>query len=115
MLSYKNGDYDKAKSELLLLVKNKSIKGDSLAKALHHLGIISYIKKNCDEALVYFSKVFTSHSKSAYTPNSLLHIAKCLKEQNKNEEAKEALNELITKYPYSKRVKPAKQLLSEIK
>ena len=72
---------------------------------------IEYINKNFDNALIYFSKVYTKYPKSSFAPNALLHIGLTFKKQNKNDNALAAFKEVIKNYPKSSQANTAKNHL----
>ncbi len=112
MKLYGDGKY--AESKTLLLDLANSEKGNKLARVMHNLGMISFMDKKDDEALVYFSKLYANHPKSDFTPNGLLYMSKVLSRQGKKEEAKSALNELIKTYPGHKKAKEASELIKKM-
>jgi len=114
MNDYRRGRYKKAKVQLSELYNNKKIKGKRKARITHNLGMISYMDKNYKEALVYFSKLYTSFAKTSYASNGLLFLAKSFKELNQKEESKQTLQQLITQYPKSKQVAEAKKILKKL-
>jgi TolA-binding protein len=112
MKLYSDGKY--AQSKTLLLDLANSEKGNKLARVLHNLGMISFMDKKDDEALVYFSKLYSNHPKSDFTPNGLIYMSKTLNRQGKKEEAKAALNEVIKTFPGHKKAKEASDLIKKI-
>ena len=74
----------------------------------YNVGLLYYWKKNYDEALVHFSKIYTKYPKSSFAPKSLLYIARSFKNQKKNAEASAIYEELIKNYPKSKQANKAK-------
>ncbi len=76
-----------------------------------NLGLLDYWKKKYNEALVYFSKIYTKYPKSSFAPASLLYIARSFGKQGKKEEANATYQELIKNYPKSKHAKSAKKEL----
>ncbi|OUR98474.1 hypothetical protein A9Q84_03425 [Halobacteriovorax marinus] len=114
MYDYKKGRYKNAKRKLEALEGNKRIKGTKRARVLHNLGMVSYIQKNNNGATAYFGKLFTEYPKSSYNANGLLFLSKTLSRMKQNEQAKQTLEELIKRFPKSKKVKEAKKLLSKL-
>lgn len=108
---YNKGRYTKSKPLLLSLLKNKKIKGKKQARVLNALGMMNFWKKKDDQAVVYFSKLFTEHPKAPYTTNALVYMAKSFYRQKKKDQAIAALNMLLQKYPKSKKIPTAKKLL----
>jgi TolA-binding protein len=115
MSSYRKGHYKTAKKQLLGMVGDKKIKGNKKARIIHNLGMISFINKKDKDALSYFSLLFTEHPKAPYNKNGLLFLGKTFLRLGKGEEAKQTLNELITRFPKAKQVKEAKKLIKKIK
>lgn len=114
MAAYKRGKYKTAKAQLQDLLNGKKVKGSKRARVLHNLGMSSFILKENDQALIYFSKLFTDYPKSSFNKNGLLFLGKSFKRMNKKEEAKQTLNELISRFPKAKQVGEAKKLLSKL-
>ncbi|WP_372652342.1 tol-pal system YbgF family protein [Halobacteriovorax sp.] len=114
MSTYSSGNYKKAQSLLSNLESNKRIKGGQRARVLHNLGMSAYINKNNNDATVAFGKLFTEFPKSNYNANGLLYLSKTLKRLKQNEQAKQTLQELIKRFPKSKRVKEAKSILAKL-
>lgn len=116
MANYKAKKYKTAKRLLIsLLKKKKGLKKAQRARILHNLGMISYTKKENNEAIVYFGRLFTQYPKSSYNKNGLLFTARTFIRQKKKREAKQALNELIGNFPKAKQVKQARKLLGSLK
>ncbi|MCO4793267.1 MAG: tetratricopeptide repeat protein [Bacteriovoracaceae bacterium] len=114
MESYKAGKYKVAKNQLLGLLNKKKVKGNKKARVLHNLGMIEYMNKKNDDALVYFSKLFTEFSKSGYNKNGLLHMGKTFKRLGRKDDAKQTLEELLKRFPKAKQSKEAKKLLKKM-
>lgn len=111
MESYSKGQYKMARAQLAKLESSKSYKSKARARILHNLGMAEYMLKNDQNALVYFSKLYSEQPTSAYNANGLLFMAKCFQRLKRNDEAKATLQELMTKFPKSKKVAEAKKLL----
>jgi len=110
---YRQGKYAQSKAILLTLV-DKKFSESAKARIIHNLGMIAYMDKQNDKALAYFSRLFTEFPKTGYNKNGLMFLAKTLQRMKKNEEAKQALNELIAKFPKAKQVSQAKKMLKEL-
>ncbi len=109
--SLKKKSFAEAKNTLLsLLEKNELSPGDT-NKALHALGQLEFNKKNFDQALVYFSKIYSKYPKATLAPSSLLFIGKSLKRMGKKDEAKQAFAKLSEDYPRAKETSEAKKEL----
>ncbi len=107
----KKNKYDQSKPLLLELLNSNELSAGDMNKALHALGKIEYQGKNFDQALVYFSKVYSKYPKSSLAPSSLFFIGKSLKTLGKTEEAKEAFVKLTEDYPQSRESSDAKKEL----
>jgi TolA-binding protein len=107
----KNKAYEEAKPQLLGLLDNQELSAGDVNKALHGLGQIEFNSKNFDQALVYFSKIYTKYPKATLAPSSLLFIGKALQKLGKKDEAKEAFAKLTEDYPSAKESKEAKKEL----
>jgi TolA-binding protein len=94
------GQYNDAEVELNQIV-NSNISNADKNKAYHELGRVHYFKKNYDNALVFFSKIYTNYPTSSLAPSSLFFISKCLKNKNMKDEAKQTLTEFTQKFPKS--------------
>ncbi len=114
MYDYKKARYKSAKTKLEALSTNKKIKGSKRARVLHNLGMISFMNKDDNSASAYFGKLFTEFPKSSYNANGLLYLAKSFKRMGQKDQAKQILDELIKRFPKSKRVKEAKALLKKL-
>lgn len=114
MGNYKKGRYKTAKKQLLGLMDSKRLKANQKARIFHNLGMISFMNKDNDKALVYFSKLYTTYPKSKYNANALLFMAKTFQRTKQVDQAKQTLDELINKFPKSKKVAEAKKLLKSL-
>ncbi|MGB0453259.1 MAG: tetratricopeptide repeat protein [Bacteriovoracaceae bacterium] len=114
MRSYKKGHYKTARTKLLALLNTKSIKGSKRARVLHNLGMSEHILKKDQNALVYFSKLYSEFPKSNYNHNGLFFMAKSFERSKKLDEAKATLSTLISEFPKSKNIKKAKALLKKL-
>lgn len=115
MDEYGKGRYKEAKPLLLKLLEDKGIKGSRQARVIHNLGMISYMDKEYDKGLVYFSRLFTEHEKSGYNKNGLLYLARSFEKLGQKPQATQTLNELIKRFPDAKQVKNAKEMLNRLK
>ncbi len=100
--------YTDAKSKLEPLINDNSVSPADLNKVFYYLGEIEFAQKQWEKSLVYFSKIYTKFPKSSLAPASLLYIGKALKSLGKNEEAKQAFDELKANYPGSSAAKEVK-------
>lgn len=115
MYDYSKGRYKKARPTLEKLVDNKRIKGKKKARIVHNLGLISYIQKRNNDAVVYFSQLITDFPSSGYNANGLIYLAKTFKRLKQKDQAKQTLELLISKFPKSKKVVQAKKMLKKLK
>jgi TolA-binding protein len=106
--------FDKAKPELLALM-NQNISNAEKNMVKHALGRIAYQQKNYQEALVYFSKIYTNWPKSSLAPSSLYFIGKSFAFQNNKDAALESFNEFLKQYPKSSLVNDVKNEIQKIK
>jgi len=72
--------------------------------------MIEYKQKNFDDAKVYFSKLFTDNPDSSMAPQALIHLARIFIKQKAREEARQSIEELITRFPKSKEASEANRL-----
>lgn len=114
MSHYRSGRYKTAKQELLELVGDKKLNADQRANVLHNLGMIAFMDKEDDKALVYFSKLFTQYPKSAYIRNGLLFLGKTFQRSGQTAEAKETFNQLISEFPKTRQGLEAKKILKTL-
>lgn len=105
--------YKEAKPKLEELLAEKLSAADK-NKVYHGLGLVQYNSKNYDEAIVFFSKIYTKWPRSSLSPNSLYYIGKSFESQGKKEEAKQIFQEVINKYPKSSQAKNAQENLTKI-
>ncbi len=75
----------------------------------YNLGLMNYWNKRYNEALTYFSSIYTKWPKSSWAPRALLQIARTFKKQNKKAEATATYEEIISNYPKSAQAKKAKK------
>lgn len=111
---YRAKDYKAAKPALSELVSKKALKKSEMTDALFFLGMISYDEKNYQDALVYFSKLFTDYPNSVLNANGLLHMARSFAKLKQNEQAEQAYETFIEKYPKSKHLAAAKKELEAL-
>ncbi len=114
MEEYGKGRYSSAKPILVKLLEDKKVTGSRQARVIHNLGMISYMDKQYDKALVYFSRLFTEHEKSGYNKNGLLFLGRTFSKLDQKEQAKQTLSELISRFPKAKQVKTAQEMLEKL-
>jgi len=103
--------YKKAKEIFLQLIEDKDQPTSIVNKSHFQLGLIEFKNQKYDEALVFFSKVYTQYPESSVAPSALFYIGKSFKLMKKNEEANSSFSELIEKFPKAKEVLQAKKEL----
>jgi len=111
---YKAREFEEAKTDLLQILENKKIKKKDQESALYYLGMIEYRNKSYDEAKIYFSKLFSENPESNFGASSLLNLAKSFLQLKSTEEAKQSLDELITRFPKSKEALEGAKLKTKI-
>lgn len=111
---YKAKELEGAKDMFLILLDNKKIKKKDKETAFYYLGMIEYKGKNFEEAKVYFSKLFSENPDSTYGASTLLNLAKSFLQLKSKEEARQSLDELITRYPKSKEAQEGAKLKTKI-
>lgn len=77
----------------------------------YNLGLLHYWKKDFNQSLVYFSKIYTKYPKSSFAARSLYYIGLNFKRLGKTDESKASFQELIQNYPKSSQAKKAKKEL----
>lgn len=77
----------------------------------YNLGLLNYRKKKYDDALSYFSKIYTKYPKSSWAPRALLFIAHSLDKKGLKAEAKAAYKKVLKEYPKSRQARKAKKEL----
>lgn len=105
----KQNKFKKAQEILKPLVGSQKITAGQRNKVLHGLGKIAFYTQQYDEALTYFSKIFTKYPRSSLAPSSLLFIGRSLKKLGKKEEALEAFNQVISNYKNTSEANEAKK------
>lgn len=112
---YGKGRYNESRAILEDLYKANKIKGKRRERIIHNLGMISYIQKRNDDAVTYFSTLYTSVPKSVYNANGLVYLARTFKRQGQTEQAVITLEEMLKSFPKSRHVPTAKKLLASYK
>jgi TolA-binding protein len=111
---YKAQAYSDAREILTDLLENKKMKKKDKAQALYYMGLIEYKEKKFEEAKVYFSKLYTEIPDSTLNSQALLNLAKSFAQLKSKEEAKQTLEELISRYPKSKEASEAIKLKAKL-
>jgi TolA-binding protein len=108
---YKAKDYETSKAILEKVLENKKLKKKDKAAALNTIGLIEFKNKNYEEAKIYFSRIFTELPDSTFAPSALLNLAKSFIQLKSKEEAKQTIDELVSRFPKSKEATKAQKLL----
>jgi histidinol-phosphate aminotransferase len=110
LVKYKAKEYETAKMILEKVLENKKIKKKDKGTALQALGLIEYKNKNYEEAKIYFSRIFTEMPDSNMAPAALLNLAKCFLKLKAKPEARQTIEELVSRFPKSKEAIEAQKL-----
>lgn len=111
---YRAGEYGKSRT-YFLEVLDRGVEGQTLAHSYHNMGMVEYIAGRDDDALVYFSRLFTEFPDSGYNRNGLLFMAKAFERKGQKAEARQALQQLINRFPDANRIGDAKKMLERLK
>lgn len=111
---YKAQDLAGAKTIFEDLLENSKLKKKDKASALYYIGLIELKEKRYDDAKIYFSRLFTEIPDSTYGASALLNLAKCFYHLKAKEEAKQTIEELVSRYPKSKEVAEASKLKAKL-
>lgn len=115
LTDYKKGKYSEAKTLFLELLNDKKTPKKNLPHIIHNLGMVAFIQKNYDDAITLFSRLYTEYPTTGFNQNGLFFLAKAFNKLNKTDAAKQTLNELIQKFPDSRKIPDAKKLLTSLK
>lgn len=107
--AFEKNQKEKAKRLYLTVLNENKISAAKKNHVFYNLGLLEYWNNKYDEALVYFSKIYTKYPQSSFAPRSLLYIGLSFKKSNRPEEAKATFQELIKNYPKSKQADSAKK------
>ncbi|MBS4069427.1 tetratricopeptide repeat protein [Sulfurimonas sp. RIFOXYB12_FULL_35_9] len=108
--------YDKKSYvESVELYKELAEKNYKPALSNYMIGEIEYYRKNYADAIAYFKKSATLHSKAGYMPVLMLHTAASMEKIGDVKNAKVFYDAIITQYPESEHAKSAKSKLNSIK
>jgi TolA-binding protein len=111
---YEKKKFKKAEEIFLDIVDEKKLSASRRNRVLQSLGMISYRSKRYEEAIVFFSRIYTNYPKSSFAPFALLNIGKSLKNIGEKDQAKVSFSELLNKYPKSKHAQKAKSELDKL-
>lgn len=112
--AFKSADLEQAEEILSAALDNKKTKKKDKEAALHYMGMIKYKNKNYDEAQVYFSKLISENSESAYAPSALLNLARTFNQLKKKDEALQSVELLLEKFPKSKEATEGTKLKAKL-
>ena len=93
------------------VLKENKINAADKNHVYFNLGLLEFWNKKYNDALVYFSKIYTKYPRSSFSPRALLYIARSFDKDGKKEEAKASYQELIKNYPKSNHAVTAKEEL----
>lgn len=110
---YKEKNYEASKVMFEELLDGKIKKKDK-SQALFYMGMIEYKAKKFDDAKIYFSRLYTEIPDSSFAPGALLNLAKSFTQLKAKDEAKQTLDELITRFPKSKEAIEGAKLKTKI-
>lgn len=111
---YRRAQYGKSRSYFQELL-NRDVKGQTLAHTYHNMGMIEYMAGRNDQAIVFFSRLFTEFSDSGYNRNGLLFLAKTFERTGRKQQAAQTLEQLINRFPDANRIDDAKKMLARLK
>lgn len=109
--AFEKNQQKKAKKLYQQVLTEAKISNAKKNHVYYNLGLLEYWNKKYNDALVYFSKIYTKYPKSSFAPGSLLYIGRSFKKLGKKDEAKATFEELIKKYPKKKQAESAKKEL----
>jgi TolA-binding protein len=98
-----------AKSAYLAVLDEGKIGAAKRNGVYYNLGLINYWNKSYDDAISFFSKIYTNYPKSSYAPRALYYIGYSLEKSGEKDAAKQAFGELVEKYPKSSQAKKVKE------
>jgi TolA-binding protein len=93
----------------LQLIDSGKLSAANANHAYYNTGLLYFWKKDYDNALIYFSKIYTKYPKSSWAPRSLIQIARSFKAQGKTAEANATYEEFLKNYPKDNLAKEAKE------
>ena len=110
----KQGQYERA-SKALQAFLAKYPKGALAANARYWLGESHYVVKNFREALADFRRVLKDHPDSDKAPDALLKIGYVHQELGEVDKAREALADVVKRYPNTRAARSAGERLAQLK
>ncbi|MFW5887812.1 MAG: tetratricopeptide repeat protein [Bacteriovoracia bacterium] len=111
--AYKKRRYKEAKN-LLLEALDSKINNAEKNKVYYRLGKIEMLNKDYQQAMIYFSKIYTNWPKSSLAPSSLYNIAKSLSKIGEKKKARASYKQLIKNYSSHKLAKKAQKALAKL-
>jgi tol-pal system protein YbgF len=114
MSDLSKGNYDLAEDGFLQFLK-KNPQSELADDARYGLAESYYARKMYAEAATEFQRVADIYPEGNKAPAALLKLGLTLKAEGKNNEARDAWNNLLKKYPLAEEAKVAKQRLNELK
>ncbi len=107
--AFEKNQKKKAKNLYQEVLASSKISNAQKNHVYFNLGLLNYWGKKYDQALIYFSKIYTKYPKSSFSPRALLYIARSFSKTGKSEEANATYQEVISKYPKSRQATAAKK------
>ncbi|MCK5882722.1 MAG: tetratricopeptide repeat protein [Bacteriovoracaceae bacterium] len=111
---YRTKNYKRAWPKLVSFYKNKKYKGKTRAQITYYLGMISFRKKKFKDSLIYFSQLFTEHPRSPLNTSGLLHLGRAFDNLGQKDQAKQAFETLLAKFPKTKYRKTVEMELKKL-
>ena len=111
--AFEKNKQKKAKALYLEVLQKGKINNRTKNHVYMNLGLLEYWSAKYDQALIYFSKIYTKYPKSSFAPRALLYIGRSFKKSNRPEEAKVTFEEVISNYPKTRQAKAAKKELKK--
>lgn len=111
---YEKGDSKGARNLYLEVLNENKINAAERNHVWLNLGLLDYRDKKYEDALVFFSKIYSNYPKSSLAPRALFYIARSFKNLGKKAEAKASYQELLNKYPKNANANTAKNEMSKL-
>lgn len=110
--AFEKNEQKKAQALYLRALNEQKMSNAKKNHVFYNLGLLKYWNKKYNDALIYFSKIYTKYPRSSFAPGALLYIGRSFKKQGKKDEARATFEELIKNYPKAKQVKLAHKELA---
>ena len=110
--NYQKKNYLEAKTQFLEIINDidsHRLNERDQALVYHNLAMTFFLENDYKNSQIYFSKLFANYESSPLNSSGLYHLGMSFKKQNKNNEASQMFNILVSKYPNSKYTKLAKK------